>query len=169
MQALSADMSETVFGKAVQRIADNRMPDRRHMHADLMRPSGFELKGHMGITAETMQHLITGCDGVPSAFHHSHFFAIGFMACNRLIDGPAVQFRDPMTIASYPRTGGMPQSVPRGFDVRCRFWPQPATRWYPYRSGVQCRTQFAIDTRQAGPAMEHQCVYQSAGPVSAAG
>ena len=41
MQALSADMSETVFGKAVQRIADNRMPDRRHMHADLMRPSGF--------------------------------------------------------------------------------------------------------------------------------
>ena len=58
----SASSGVAPFGNfrsaAVHRIADQRMTDMRHVHADLMRASGFQTAFDQRVRAESLAHAI---------------------------------------------------------------------------------------------------------------
>src|SRR5947209_17378807 len=77
---------------AIDRVAEEGMPDRGEVDADLMRAPGFEPTGDQArhrraiAAAVAFEHLPMG-DRSPPAGAHRHFVAGAGMASERLVDG----------------------------------------------------------------------------------
>ena len=73
---------------SVRRIADQRMADRRQVHADLVRASGLQPAAQQRRVAEALDHLVVGARGLARG-HDRHRGAARRMATDRRVDGAA--------------------------------------------------------------------------------
>ena len=94
VEALPMDKSGMAFAElmicaAVNRIAQQRVAQARHMDADLMGASRFEPALDMAHPRKALQHTVMS-DGIArmgaNAAQHSHFLAIGRVAADGGID-----------------------------------------------------------------------------------
>src|SRR6185437_4279911 len=70
---------------AIHRITNNRIPDMRQVHTDLMRAATLELDMHERVRTKTLHQAIVCHRWTPVAAH-GHARALTPMATDRLID-----------------------------------------------------------------------------------
>ena len=87
MQSLARERVEPRFGAtrlSISRIADQRMTDMRHMHADLVRAPGREFALDKRCASKALKNPITGQRLAPTR-HNRHFCPLDRMPANRRI------------------------------------------------------------------------------------
>ena len=89
---LGAGRRRKLRSAAVHGVAEQRRPDVRHVHADLMRAARLELELTIRVRAETFDYAITRARGT-SAVGHSHLRPFAPVPPNRRIDGAAARQR----------------------------------------------------------------------------
>src|SRR3546814_8162205 len=67
---------------AVDEVANDRLADMRHVHADLMCAAGFQTHAHVRVLLEAFLHPVVG-DGRTTIVDHRHLQALARMAADR--------------------------------------------------------------------------------------
>ena len=88
MQRLAMERRQTRIGLAVDRIADQRVADRCHVHANLVRPACFQGAFKQRAVVEDFQHAIPGQRRLATTTfrHHGHLGPMNRMPADRRID-----------------------------------------------------------------------------------
>src|SRR5215472_4488814 len=164
---------------AVDAVAEERMPDRGEVDADLMRAPGFEPAGDEArhrraiAAAVAFEHLPMG-DRRPPAGAHRHLVADARMAADRLVDGAA----RPLRCAPYERQVPAPQrpaAAVVGELAAERAMGAVGLGHHDEAAGVLIEAMHdagALDAADAGEAfaaMGDERIDQGAGPVAGGG
>ena len=142
------------------------MSDRCHMHTNLMCATGFQLKGHVGISMIPVQHRVVR-DCFASAFGDRHFLAVGFVARNWFVNCAAVcawathhnrLITAKRSVRSYLRS----KALVRGIIFR----HDKQTARVLVDAMHDARPMLTVDAGQTIATMIHQRINQCARPVT---
>ena len=92
--------AEGAFPVSVHLVPQQRMPQRRQMHPDLMGTPRLEPAFQKGIFVKALQYLIMGHRTLAVPFVHGHFFPVRGMSA----DGPV---NDALVLLQRPAADGL--------------------------------------------------------------
>ena len=95
MKSLSLQMIR-VFGRTIDRIPKQRMSQTCHMHANLVRTSGFQTAFYVRCIPKTLQHLIMGHGFLAVLMIDGHFFTVDRVPSDRSVHRSFVFLKIPL-------------------------------------------------------------------------